>query len=170
MSSYFLISTVAVCFPSLVTNTLCITPQFLQLDSFHSAQCLAVFVCFCFSQLLAKGSRMAYKVVINLIIWEGHLGQPLHYSLECYLWSSLYMSGHFPNFRKTGEHVTQNQLNKAHRGSEKVSLLSWSLHGSVPGTLQTCFCCLAWFVCGIPTSSPHDVSDSFACSWDTSFY
>ncbi|MGE9806574.1 hypothetical protein ACQP3L_39055, partial [Escherichia coli] len=38
-----------------------------------SAQCLAGGVCFCFHQLLDEGSRMVYKVVINLIIRKGHL-------------------------------------------------------------------------------------------------
>ncbi|CRH27399.1 Uncharacterised protein [Chlamydia trachomatis] len=52
---------------------LLIIPPSLQLGSRSSAQCLAVDVCIYFHQPLDEGSNMAYKVVIKLIIREGHL-------------------------------------------------------------------------------------------------
>ena len=99
MSSPLLRSAVPVGFSSLVLTPLLITPPSLQLDSRSSAQCLAVGVCFCFHQLLDEGSRMAYKVVFNLIIMERHLRQPFHYCLYCQLGSSFQVSEHFPSAR-----------------------------------------------------------------------
>ena len=46
-------------------------PPSLHLDS-SLAQCLVVGVCFCFHQLLVEGSMMVDKLVIDLIIREGH--------------------------------------------------------------------------------------------------
>ena len=73
MSSHLLRSAVSAGFPSVVLTPLLVTPPSLKLDSRSWAQCLAVDLHFCFHQLLDEGSRMAFKVVINLIIGEGHL-------------------------------------------------------------------------------------------------
>ena len=100
MTCSFLRSSIYVGFPSLVMNTLLITPHSLQMNTRHSAHCIAVGVCFCFHQLLPEDCRISYKVVINLIIWEWHWGYPVYYRLESYLVSCLYMSGHSPSDKK----------------------------------------------------------------------
>ena len=40
----------------------------------------------------------------------------------------------------------------------------WTLRGSAPGPLHTCFGCLAWSVCGTPHRGSGAVSDCFTCS------
>lgn len=66
-------SSVSMGVPNMVLTLLLITSHSLQLDSMRLAQCLTVSLCFCFYQLLDEGSMMTFKVVINLIIGEGHL-------------------------------------------------------------------------------------------------
>lgn len=73
MSSTLIRSAISMSLSSLVFTPLLIIPPSLQLNSRSSAQCLAMGVNFCFYQLLDEFSRMAYKVIINLIIREGHL-------------------------------------------------------------------------------------------------
>ena len=72
-SSLLFRSAVSVGFSSLVLTPLFITSPSLQLDPRSLAQRLAVCVCICFHQLLDEGSKMAYKVIINLIIGKGNL-------------------------------------------------------------------------------------------------
>ena len=62
-----------------------------------SLHCLAVGVCFCFHHLLDENSRMAYKVVINLITGEGLLRQPCSFHLYCQVGLTLYISRHCPS-------------------------------------------------------------------------
>lgn len=66
-------SSVSMGVPNMVLTLLLITSHSLQLDSMILAQCLTVSLCFCFYQLLDESSRMAYTVVIYLIIRKGHL-------------------------------------------------------------------------------------------------
>ena len=51
----------------------------LELDSQNSAQCSAVELYICFSQLLAEGSVMTIRVATHLITGEDWLRCPLHY-------------------------------------------------------------------------------------------
>ena len=56
-----------------------IPSPFLQKDSQSSVQCSAVDLCFCFHQLLDKGSLVTIRVVGNLISVVGQISHPTHY-------------------------------------------------------------------------------------------
>jgi hypothetical protein len=64
------------------------------------------------------------------------------------------------------EHGTLNQLNSAHRGSQRLKGQTQSIHGPESGTLKMVWM-LAWCSCGIPNSGKRCTSDSFAGSWDS---
>ena len=64
--------------------------------------------------------------------------------------------------RSPGEWSSQNQLSRAHRGSQRLKWQSWSLRRSVLGCLYICYSC--WLdVLRSPDSG--NISDPFACSW-----
>ena len=52
-----------------------------QLNFGSSAQCLAVYLCLCFQQLLDEGSMVTFKIFINLATGQGQFGHPFLYCL-----------------------------------------------------------------------------------------
>lgn len=55
----------------------------------------------------------------------------------------------------------QNELNKAHKHSQKQKQQSESLYGSELGSLHICYGCGAWCSCGATKRVTRGFSDSF---------
>ena len=67
------------------------------------------------------------------------------------------------------EHSPQNQLTRAHRGSQgltETELAIRELYGFDLGPLYVCYDCIAWYSCGTPTVGAGTVSDSLNCFQD----
>lgn len=65
----------------------------------------------------------------------------------------------------------RNQLDWVHRGSQRLKWQwqSWSLSGSVLGSLHRCYGCVVWNSSRTPSVGVGVVSESFECTWDSLF-
>ena len=73
--------------------------------------------------------------------------------------------------RTPGEHDPLSQPSRAHTGSQRMNQQARGIHGYTPGLLhEYMLWLLAWCSCESPHSGSECVFDSFASSWDFSFY
>jgi hypothetical protein len=68
--------------------------------------------------------------------------------------------------RTPGEEGPQNQLSRAHRGSQRLKWQTQTLYGSNLGPLHIPYGCVAWCPCGTTNSGMESISNSFAWVWN----
>lgn len=64
------------------------------------------------------------------------------------------------------DHGWNNQLSRAHGGSQRLKQQSWSLHGTMLNLLHICYGCWLEDLRGTPDNGTGGIFDSFASSWN----